>query len=193
MSEGMIDFSGVGDAKASFDAVYCGRGHYLLRIDNVKTDQNRTKRRFVAVEMTVLHTFDDGDGHIDTAIKSTWHQPGASVSDIMMQDSDYFLGDLKAFIANVAGISQAEVTPKRCSQVTDPKGPQPFAGLVVEMRNRQKPTRPTTQNPQGGVFTKRTYVREWKASEFSELLSDKILDIHFPGDAIERLVAEEAE
>lgn len=188
---GMIDFSGVGDAKGSFDAVYAGRGHYLLRIDKVKTDKTRKSKKFVAVEMTVLHTFPDGDGANDPTAMGQWHQPGANVSDIMMADSDYFLGDLKTFIANVAGIPLAEVTPERCHQVTDPEGPQPFTGLVVEMKNRLKPTKPTAEKPNGGTFTKRTYVREWKASEFINVLGEKVIETQFPGDSIEQLLAEE--
>lgn len=173
-------FKGVEGAKGSFDAAYMGEGHYLCRIDRLKADKTRNKDDFLAVEMTVLYTYPDGDGD-----KEKWHKPGAAVSHLMMAKHDSFLGNVKAMIANLLGCHESEVSEKDCDNASGPA--QPMAGMIAEIKARGIMTR--AQKP----FTKITYVREFPASELQDLLDAKTLEIYFPGDTLDKMIEREAE
>lgn len=173
-------FKGIEGAKASFDASYMGEGHYLCRIDRLKADKTRAGDHFLAVEMTVLHTYTDGDGTADK-----WHQPGNAVSHLMMCKHDSFLGNVKSMIANLLGVHETEVTEADCDQASGPN--QPLGGIVAEVRARGIMTR--AQKP----FTKITYVREFPASELQDTLSPKMLTAYFPGDVLDKMIEREAE
>lgn len=181
----MVDksmFSGVSSAKRGFDANYLREGHLLCLIDRVKVDKNRKQEPFVAVEQTVLHVFAD---------HPSAHRVGENVTDMMKQASDYFLGDMNAFVGNVAGIPANQVTDQHCVDVTDPMR-QIFKGLVVEIKCRLKPTKkgPTNENPEG-KFTKVTYVREVRPSEYANILDAKVVETYFPGDSLKKLIEAE--
>lgn len=173
-------FSGIDTAKASFDAKYLGQGHYLLRIDRIKADKTRSSDEFLAVEMTVLHTFEDGDGD-----PSTWHRPGEAVSHLMMKKHDSFLGNVKAMVANLMGCHESEVKEADCESMSGPT--QPLGGMVAEVRSRNIMTRAQK------LFTKVSYVREFPASELQDVLSEKVLDTYFPGDTLAEMIAAEME
>jgi hypothetical protein len=173
-------FSGIEKAKASFDAAYMNEGHYLCRIDRVKADKNRSGDHFLAVEMTVIHTYADGDGKPES-----WHKPGDAVSHLMMSKHDSFLGNVKAMIANLLGVHESEVSEKDCETASGPN--QPLAGMVAEVRARGILTR--QQKP----FTKITYVREFPASEIQDTIDAKMLAAYFPGDTLDKMIEREAE
>lgn len=171
-------FKGIENAKASFDAKYVGEGHYLCRIDRIKADQTRTKDDFLAVEMTVLHTFPDGDGASDK-----WHRPGEAVSHLMMAKHDSFMGNVKAMVSSILGVHESEVTENDCELLSSTS--QPLAGSVIELKGRQIITR------QNKPFTKITYMRTFPAVELQETLDAQILSTYFPGDTLEKMIEAE--
>jgi len=191
MGKGKKMFSGIRDAKMSTDSNYARRGHYLAMITKMKADETRAGDDFVAVEMTILHTFEDGDGKDlqgsdDARPEDTWHRPGEDMSHLMMAKHDSFLGNLKACIANVLDVEPAEVTEEACIEATDPDGAQPMAGRVVELKNRVITTRA------GKPFTKVSYAREVDPSEYAEVIDQKVLARYVP-DLDERLAEEGAD
>ena len=173
-------FKGIESAKASFDAKYVGEGHYLCRIDRIKADVTRTKDEFLAVEMTVLHTFPDGDGKSEA-----WHRPGEAVSHLMMAKHDSFMGNVKAMVSNILGCHESEVTENDCEALSGSQ--QPLAGTVAEIKGRQIVTR--ANKP----FTKISYIRTFPASELQDKLDPKILSTYFPGDTLDKMIEAEAE
>lgn len=173
-------FSGVENAKASFDAKYLGQGHYLCRVDRVKADKTRTGDEFLAVEMTVIHTFPDGDGD-----SQKWHRPGEAVSQLMMAKHDSFKGNVKAMIANLLGVKENEVAEKDCEAACSAQ--QPMAGIIAEVRARDILTK------KGTPFTTIRYVRSFPAVEIQDTIDPKLLDIYFPGDTLEKMIEAEAE
>lgn len=170
-------FGGIKGAKASLDALYFVPGLYWCRIDKMKVDKNRKNIGFCATETTIVKVLDDNEGR---ALKA-----GMTPSHLIMQDSDYFLGEVKALIANVMGLSQDQVEEEHAEQIYGPE--QPFAGMVVEIRARNIVTKNNTD------FTKITYVREVPATELIERLTEEEKERFFPGGVLEELAAAAAE
>lgn len=180
-------FTGVEEAKASTDSNYVRAGHYLARIDRVKADKTRppAMRPFVAVEMSCLHAFADGELSLqhngeEWVGVNKWHRPGEGFTDMKMADQDPFLGNMKALIAGVMGVDPNQVTEQDCKDVC--KADQPLAGMVIEIRARDIVTK------NGKPFTKVTYVREYPAETLQDVLSEDILNAFFPGDSLAELI-----
>lgn len=147
-------FSGIENAKASFDSNYPKEGTYLALIRGVKFQENRQRRPMVIIEMTCVHVI----AHTD----APHHHPGEEFSHILMADKDPFLGNMKSFVAGCTGSSPEEVTQQVCEEVTGES--QPLAGRVVEVNARVIITK-TTQKP----FTVVSYRREVPATEVASL------------------------
>lgn len=179
-------FTGVEDAKASFDAVYVNVGHYILRIDRVKADESRKKEQFMAVEMTTLHQYGDCASFLKEGDSpDKLHRPGQAVSHLMMAKHESFKGNVKAMIANILGVHETEVSEKDCNDICG-EG-QPLGGMIIEVRAQNILTRDKRD------FTKVTYVREVPASELFNVLDQKIIDTYFPEDVMAKMLADEAE
>lgn len=174
-------FKGIKDAKAKVDAVYDGPGHYLERIEKVKLDESRKGVTFFAVEKTVIHVFDNADNN------SLAHRVGDSPTFMIMQTSDYFQSEVKAFIKSVL---EEDLDTKPEDEILEMiqaivDDSQPLAGTVVEMRNRLI----TTQKE--NVITRSNFVREVPASELLEVLTDDEKSRFFPGDQLEKMIEAE--
>lgn len=183
-------FEGIGDpkVKASRDSNYFKRGHYLVRIDKVKADQTRQGRQFLAIETTIIHTFKDGDGqdlqgNLEQGDQQ-WHTPGDTPSQLLMADQDTFLPNVKAFVAQVTGTPEGQITSEVCNEMTAEDNP--LGGLVAEVQNRLITTKA------GNPFTRINWVREWAPSEFVQVADQKMLDELFPNlDALLKLEEED--
>jgi len=165
-------FNGMGDAKPSFAANYLREGHYVARIDRLKADQNRKKRTFLAIEMTVLFVLNNGEGR--------GHRAGESCTHMLMADQDSFLGNVKAFVSNVLGCTPEEVTEEACVDLC--ADDQPMRGTLIEVIGVPIVTR------QGKPFTRVNYKREVPASELIEVIDTKVKAIQFPGQLLENMV-----
>ena len=157
-------FSGISNARARFDQNYAKQGHYLVRIDRVKADQNWKRQDYVAVEMTVLHVYEDGQGD-----PTQWHKVGENISDVMSSGSA-----TNADVEEV-GEQEAEVV---CSES------QPLAGLVMEIVNREIMTK---QNQK--LIVTVAYRGLATAAELGTVLAPEVIEQHFPGEALQQLAA----
>ena len=180
-------FAGIKDASAKVDAEYDGPGHYLERIEKVKVDQNRKGVRFFAVEKTVIHVFDNAGGHPDA------HRVGDSTTFMVMQSSEYFKIEVKAFVKSVL---EEDLDAKSEDEILDViqaivDDSQPLAGTVVEMRNHNRLKKDKKPEDENAFFTKVKFVREVPASELLEVLTDDEKSRFYPGDQLEKMIEAE--
>jgi hypothetical protein len=154
-------FDGIKEAKASRGANYVRAGNYLVVINRVKLDVNRKKTAFVAIEMRNLVTLSESPDDKP-------HRPGERMSHLLMSDKDSFLGNLKAFISNVMGSPEDEVTEADCEAVTGES--QPLAGMIVELQNK------VIETKEKKPFTLVNYVRALEPDEVKSLIPQEVLD-----------------
>jgi len=153
-------FSGVNNARANMGSNYARSGHYLALIRRVKQDENRKGVEFVAVEMVCLKVIAPGPSEEP-------HRIGEQFSWLVMSNNDSFLGNVKAFVMNVAGLQEHEVTEDDCAAVTSDK--QPFAGFIVEMNNRIITTKA------GKPFTLVNFPRSLTPDEVRAIIPEEVL------------------
>ena len=171
-------------AASSNGGSYVRPGHYLARIDRVKSGESaQGSGEFVAIEMTILDALQDGDIPVDDEFnlldKDHWHRAGENVRHLLMAKHQSFQSNFKAFVANVGGIPEAEVNAERCTAVTQGL----FEGLIVEVRARTVKTR------RGSPFTVVGYSREVPPSEIADRVNAETLERVLGAGAIEKLVA----
>lgn len=165
-------FQGIGAAKPRIDANYMRQGHYLVRINNCKLDRNRKQILFSAIEMSVVKVFDDcaGQGH-RVGEDITWY--------IDQTKADYFLPEVRTFIANVSGAPFEQIGEAEAMDVYGQN--QPFAGLVVEVKGRLT----VTNNNRN--FTRISFVREVPAAEALQQIDPQVVAHYWPNGALERV------
>ena len=57
MSDALMEiFDGIEKARASRQSAWVKPGHYIYSIDKIKLGKTRTDDKFMAIEMTILHT-----------------------------------------------------------------------------------------------------------------------------------------
>lgn len=181
-------FSGMKDAKLRVDANYVRAGHYFFLINKCKTDQNRKRVDFAAVEMTAVAVLDDDNG--------SGHRIGEDVSWLVMSDNDFFLSDILTFICNVMGVDPNDLDEKDRMEAAesvfeskeDKDHAQPLAGMVVEVKGRDVKLKNSD-----GMFTKVSFVRAVPALELIERLDDKTKERYFPNDVLQELAEAEAQ
>lgn len=175
-------------ASSSNGGRYIVPGHYLARIDRVKAGESQQGNgEFVAIEVTILDALPDGDIPYDPEWNrlsaEEWHRPGEQASHLLMSKHQSFQANFKAFVANVGGVAESEVTAGRCKQVTEGL----FDGLFVEIRARTIKTR------RGTPFTVVGYSREVPASEIKARVAAETLDRILGPGRIDELVEAAAE
>ncbi len=165
-------FSGIAEAKASFDANYMRTGVYWAKINKLKKDKGFKKREYMAVELVVVKIIENDGG------KS--HKEGEEVSVVFMEGTTGNEGRMKAFVVNVVGCKPEEVTEERCMTLCSDK--QPLAGTVVEIV-----ARPVTTKA-GKAITGVTFKREVPAKEvLAAKLRPDIKDRFFPNNFLESM------
>jgi hypothetical protein len=125
-------FDNIETAKVSMNR-YIRSGHYLARIDAVKAGKNRFGDDLVAIEMTGIYTFPDGQ---PPSKGEQFHAPGEAFSDVISRKGakDMYLGRVKAFITSVTNEPESAVTAQVAEIVTG--ATQPLKGLIVEVFGR---------------------------------------------------------
>lgn len=189
-------FNGIENEEAARDfGKWMVAGHYLARIERVRADHSEKHNcDYVAVDMTILHTFEDGElpviageqGPKDwkTLSREAWHRPGTSASVQYLGKYKSAKRNLKAFLANATGENQSAITEAACAEIV---GDNLLAGTIVELTN----TVIAKQND-GGPFTKVWCNREVPASECATVLEPEIAKRFFP-DGFEELIKAEGE
>lgn len=177
-------FSGMKEAKPSFDSNWEREGHYWSVINRVKLDQSRKKDTFVCFEKTVLLCLAPDD-------VARPHKPGEEISHALWAKHESFLGNMKSALGSIMDIPAADVGEEEALMVCDDD--QPLQGTVVENYNRIIKTK-----EKGNDFTRVEYRREVPASEVwaaveEGLIPRHIADAAFPDGLLEALAAAEAE
>jgi hypothetical protein len=168
-------FRGVEGARQLVRANYVRAGLYWCRIDKCKTDISRKRETFAAIEMTVVKVIDGDNGK--------GHRVGESVSRLIMMTSDYFLPEVKAFVAGSVGMQPEQITEHNCNEVFGPT--QPLTGTVVEVQASLITTKKNTP------FTTVTFKREVPAAELlappPHGLDPHVIATFFPGNVLNRM------
>lgn len=167
-------FDGMDQAKTFGSGQYFGEGKFLLRVKSVKVNKGFKGDAFIA-EFDVLQSEQSPD-----ASGKMHDPPGAIRSWVVKLQNQNGKGnafsDIKCFAFALTGIDpkaagQPEENPKlhqEAAQVVkvavDPEYAKSlgmssdiFVGRLVGLQTHAKPTKPTVQNPQGGVFTVHNY------------------------------------
>ena len=184
---GMFDkmFDGIEETKASnTSSSYVRAGHYFMRIERVKGgDSQKGSGAYVAIEMTVIDTMQDGEPALDAdfnVIEDGWHRPGEPVTHLLQEKHPSFQGNYKAFVANVGGMPEDKVKKAHCLKVTEGL----FDGLFVEIRAR------TVKTQRGNPFTVVGYIREVEISEIAQRVPAEQLDRILGQGKIDELIEE---
>lgn len=174
-------FKGIGSARPMLDSEYIKPGRYMVRIDKTKFFQNRKKINRFGVEMTVVHIIDNAQGQ--------GHSIGNSVTYIFRPESDYFQGEMKAFISCVLGIPHEQITEDDITEAGVEmfvKDEKILTGSVLEFTARNVVTQKDTD------FTRVAFNRVLPAAEALTVLPENIVASFFPGQYLERRAAAEA-
>lgn len=175
-------FKNLRQAKATIRANYERPGHYIQLINRVKADVSRKKEGFVVIEKTIV-----------AAVEGK-HTIGETVSHMMMEKHDSFLGNIKAFLLNVLSINEDDFSDEEMEEAMEDicgEG-NPLGGTFVEVENRDTTTKA------GGTFTVINYKREVPASEVADLIAGGEIDAEkfyrkvMPQKELEALVANES-
>ena len=175
-------FKGLSGAKARVDANYIRPGRYWARINKVVLKKSRKDDTFIAIEMTVLAIHDDAK--LQQKPGQHCHSVREAMTHMMMAKHDSFLGNVKAFLANVLGVNEAEITEDNAVEVCSDS--QPLSGTIVEVNAHNIVTRKNTD------FTAVNYMREVRAEEALAALPAEIVARYFPGNYLQNVAAAEA-
>lgn len=162
-------FDNIEETKARQSTRYERAGRYLMVVTNAKQGESRKKRKFFAIEKTVLHVFqapESGEGH----------KVGDKVSHLLMVDQEPTLPNIKSMIVNVFGVEENEVNKETCwlcfGKKLQPNGEaldvqSPLVGMFVRMNNYNIITRETQRE-----ITIKEYERAYTEEEVEEVLTD---------------------
>ena len=118
----------IATAQARRQSEYFGVGQYLVRIDDFKEGENRSKRRFVVLECTVLDS-DDLDEN----------PKGCARSWLLMQDKETTPRNVRAMLCGALGISDDGLTTEMISRALTPDvdtGKSALSGLKVVIHGK---------------------------------------------------------
>lgn len=189
-------FSGMdGTRPAGQGLPFLAAGHYFARIERTRAGYSEQQScDFAAIDLTILHLFDDGEHPVIVPDKSKprdwkslgeggWHRPGQEVSVSYFSKFKSSKGNLKAFLMNAAGATSDQMNDENTAKIFE-KGL--LNGVVVELNNR------VIEKGDGGPFTKVWCVREVPASEYCNVLSEEIAGRFFP-DGFQALIEAESD
>lgn len=168
-------FSGIRNAKVSLGASYCKTGRYWGVIRVCKLDQSRKGIIFAAVEMAIVNVIDNAQG--------LGHRIGEEVSYYTDKSSEYFLSDIKGFIAAATGEDPDSITEEACAMVFGPQNPLQMT--TVEWSGRDITTKT------GGNYTKISFHREVPASEVMATLPPDMQANFYPQGILQQLASKE--
>lgn len=123
----------IANSSARRQSEYFGVGQYLARIDDFKEGENRSGRKFVVLECTVL----DSD-NLDANPK------GCARSWLLMQDKETTPRNVRAMLCGALGISDEGLTPDMISRALtadEETGKSALAGLKVVIHGKNIVTR----------------------------------------------------
>lgn len=123
----------IANTSARRQSEYFGVGQYLARIDDFKEGENRSGRKFVVLECTVL----DSD-NLDENPK------GCARSWLLMQDKETTPRNVRSMLCGALGISDEGLTPDMITRAITPDqdtGKSALSGLKVVIHGKNYVTR----------------------------------------------------
>jgi|TARA_Y100000296_G_scaffold86150_1_gene124864 hypothetical protein len=171
-------FDGIKQAQATKSSSYIQPGQYLARIDKVKASESRNKIPNFIIEMTALHHIAAQDGSNGVGNKMT--------HIISRKQEDYFLPNIKGFLACAVNVHEDEITEEVCIEACGED--QPLEGRVVEVHAQTIITQQTES-----AFTKVSYMKSFSYSEVASLLTEAEIKRFYPDNLLDRLIKEESE
>lgn len=186
-------FNNIDDVDAAKDYNdYLTTGHYLGRIERVRSFEGQDGSDKVVADITILHVFEDSETpqYAEEGSPTEWidrgqaglHRPGTEVSQFWTSKFKSAQRNLKAFLASAVGCAESDITASACKQIVEDNL---LGGEVVEIVGRSIATK------KGSPFTKVVCKRNVPASEFAEVVDEKILARFFPN--LDELIAAEDE
>lgn len=169
-------FKGLKDAKAAQGGNYERIGHYLERIDKVKTDTSRKGAEFLAIEKTVVRVIDNAQGK--------GHTLGESVTHMFTMKKEYAettLGNIKAMIAAILALPPDQVTDEVGEMISSER--QPLAGMLIEVNNQTITTKKMT------LFTQVRYLHSFAPDKALKLLTPEEIARFYPDNFLDKQLA----
>lgn len=170
-------FEGAGKSTGKKNANYIRPGHFLMRINQCKTDENRKKEPFAAVEGTVICILDS----------DTEHRLGEDVTFLIKKASDYFEDEMVSFLGAATGMDVKSETDENKEQALAAifESDNPLSGTVLEVFAKN-----IVLKESGRDFTQITWRGEVEPHRLKDILSDEELDRFYPGGALDDIIAE---
>ena len=204
-------YAKVSSAKPQRAANYPRPGHYLVRIDAIREDEDSKNIGYIANEMTNVHTFADSEPGYNYVKKAPMplHKVGETFTDVIKSGNVAFAQRTKGLAMAVGNLTQDDFDKEEYEgEIIDQLVSEdaPGAGKVLEIKVQQrikKDSRSKAESELGenDQYTTIGYVRCVPFSEVAEILEeegkltkDQILKF-FPDikEAIEAEGAEEDE
>jgi len=190
-------FDGIGSAKSAQDSNYPKGGHYFERIEKIETAKNRHKEPIWICGTTVLHVLSDGTSCPYSG--SAEHSVGEEVGQVIkMTSNEYFLSDIKLMLKSlVSEVAEAYETLTEqewkdiCLEMCGES--QPFAGMFVEVANREILKKGKSPEDENNHFTQVRYKREIPASEILKTVPEAVINRLIGMAALESLIEAENE
>lgn len=177
-------FKDIESERAATDRTPFARaGHYLARIDRMREGEGQVDGiGYVAFDLTVLHVYPDGETPKTSPQNEPrkwtdqgedgWHKPGQEMTVFYKASWKSAQANLKAFIANAAGLEDHDVTEEACAKISANKL---LEGEVVELQNRVVEIKKS-----GAPFTRIWCVRRVEGAEYCNIVSDEVAAKFFP-------------
>ena len=166
-------FAGVGQATPSLSATYCGVGRYQSQIIKVFLKDTRKSGNMAFVEMRVCNVLDDAEGR--------GHRVNDDVTWCIKTNSDFFLSEVRSFVAGSIGADFDAVDEDTVTRVFSDENP--LSGCFVEWTGKDVTTK--TNN----LFTKIKFVRNVSPTEIKESMDPALVNQMFPNGALDQLIA----
>lgn len=171
-------FAGAGESTGVKRGNYIRQGHFLMRIDLCKIGENRKKEPNALVEGTVIT-------HLDSESEN---RVGENVTWLVKKASDYFLDEMVTFLGAATGMDiqsvSGEEKEEALAMIFD--GDNPLSGTVMEVFAKDVITK------SGNPFTQVTWRGEVEPQKLKEVLSEDEIAKFYPGDALDKIIAETA-
>lgn len=189
-SAGIDIFAGIDAAQTFQSSTWADPGRYIVRLNQIKKKTTLKQETLIIVEQSVMRALSVAEAHQHGKVG---HADGAEISYSYNMRHMSTLGNLKAFVAVLEGLTPDELVQALAKEgrslsahmETILGSGQPYAGMFVEVLYTQIATR------SGAPFTRANWQRVVPARELQSVLSPETLASFFPGDTLSQIIANE--
>lgn len=187
-------FAGIRNATEMFErGIQHKPGDYFELVKLVKLQPKRNFGYGLVIETAILVALDQVNGVGGNGLgHREGEEPITNWIASYGEAADYFLPNVKAFIAGAFGLTKEQLEQLDADDCDAIVGPdQPMAGLVVETHSELRPGGAKSKNP-GKMFCRIGYKRRVAFAELASRISPAVQARFFPGNALADAVAKEA-